>query len=62
MNDDLLRVKCIQCEKVMFNIEFDHHKCCSSVVRPIIEQSCCSDTGSNPVYSTTSLLNKRKGV
>ena len=27
MNEDLLRVECIQCKKVMFNIEFDMHKC-----------------------------------
>lgn len=27
MSDDLLKVKCIQCKKIMFNIEFDMHKC-----------------------------------
>ena len=27
MNDDMLRVQCKQCKKIMFNIEFDLHKC-----------------------------------
>jgi len=27
MNEDLLRVQCKQCRKIMFNIEFDLHKC-----------------------------------
>lgn len=27
MSEDLLKVKCIQCKKIMFNIEFDMHKC-----------------------------------
>ena len=26
-NDDVLRVQCKQCKKIMFNIEFDLHKC-----------------------------------
>ena len=26
-NDDLLRVQCKQCRKIMFNVEFDLHKC-----------------------------------
>jgi len=25
MNEDLLRVKCNQCQKIMFNVEFDMH-------------------------------------
>ena len=34
------------------------NKCCRSVVRPIIEQSRRSDTGSNPVGSTTAERNE----
>ena len=27
MNEDLLRVQCKQCRKIMFNVEFDLHIC-----------------------------------
>ncbi len=36
-NDDLLRVKCDQCHKIMFNIEFDNHECVNLLRKQLSE-------------------------
>ena len=46
-------------EKATMNKMKRNESCCS-VVRPIIGQSCCLDTGSNPVGSTISFQEQIK--